>query len=97
MTRSFSAPQPTKHNIAQHIVTTAVLRCFSLTAFAEDVRHQPLKNLNSYFPFHPPESLERWERRKESVRWEILVATGLRRTCHLMLVVLRIALEAGSR
>jgi hypothetical protein len=62
-----------KHNIA-----LAVLLCFfSLTASAEDVRHQPLKDLNGYFPFNPPESLDQWEPRKEQVRRRILVAAGL--------------------
>ena len=40
----------------KHIIALAVLLCFSLTASAEDVRHQPLKDLNGYFPFSPPES-----------------------------------------
>ncbi len=61
----------------KHILALAVLLCFSLTASAEDVRHQPLKDLNGYFPFHPPESLDQWEPRKEYVRRQILVAAGL--------------------
>lgn len=61
----------------KHFIALAVLLCFSWTAVAEDVRHQPLKDLNGYFPFHPPTSLDQWETRKESVRRRILVATGL--------------------
>ena len=61
----------------KHIIALAVLLCFSLTAFAEDVRHQPLKDLNGYFPFNPPGSLSEWEPRKEYVRRQILVAVGL--------------------
>ncbi len=78
MTSSFSASYLMKHFIA-----IAVLLCFFVAVFvpviasAEDVRHQPLKDLNGYFPFHPPESLEQWEQRKEQVRRRVLVATGL--------------------
>ena len=49
----------------KHIFTLAVLLGFSLTAFAEDIRLQPLKDLNGYFPFNPPSSLSEWETRKE--------------------------------
>ena len=48
----------------------------SLTAFAEDIRPQPLKDLNGYFPFTPSRSLPEWEQRKEYVRRQILVAVG---------------------
>jgi hypothetical protein len=34
----------------RRIVTVAVLLSFPLMAFAEDVRHQPLEDLNGYFP-----------------------------------------------
>lgn len=46
-------------------------------AHAEDVRHQPPKDLNGYFPFNPPSSLSEWDVRKEEVRRRILVAEGL--------------------
>ncbi|MGV3663952.1 MAG: acetylxylan esterase [Prosthecobacter sp.] len=46
-------------------------------AKAEDVRHQPPKDLNGYFPFNPPSSLSEWDTRKEEVRRRILVAEGL--------------------
>jgi len=49
---------------------------FSFTQ-AEDVRLQPPKDLNGYFPFNPPSSLSEWDVRKEQVRRQILVAEGL--------------------
>lgn len=61
----------------KHFIAVAILLCFATTALAEDVRNQPLKDLDGYFPFHPPASLEQWELRKEYVRKQILVATGL--------------------
>jgi len=61
----------------KHFIALAVLLCFSLTAFAEDIRDQPLKDLNGYFPFNPPATLDQWEQRKEYVRRQILVAAGL--------------------
>ena len=61
----------------KYIIALVVLLGFSLTASAEDVRHQPLKDLNGYFPFNPPGSLSEWEQRKEYVRRQILVAAGL--------------------
>jgi len=59
------------------ILPIAVLLAIALTALADDVRHQPLKDLNGYFPFHPPASLSEWEQRREHVRRRILVAAGL--------------------
>jgi len=61
----------------KHFIALVVLLCVTMTASAADVRHQPLKDLNGYFPFNPPESLDQWEQRKEYVRRQILVATGL--------------------
>ncbi len=61
----------------KHIIAFAVLLSFALTASADDIRHQPLKDLNGYFPFNPPKSLQEWEQRKEYVKRRILVATGL--------------------
>lgn len=61
----------------KHLLLFPLLLSLSLMASAEDVRLQPLKDLKGYFPFHPPESLPEWERRKEEVRRQILVATGL--------------------
>jgi dienelactone hydrolase len=44
---------------------------------AADVRLQPLKDLDGYFPFSPPSSLSEWEGRREQVRRQILVSQGL--------------------
>jgi len=61
----------------KHLIAVAVLLTFPLTAISEDVRLQPLKDLNGYFPFQPPRSLADWDKRKEYVRRQILVAAGL--------------------
>lgn len=62
----------------KHFIVLALLLCVAVTTAAEDVhRHQPLKDLDGYFPFNPPESLDQWEQRKEYVRRQVLVATGL--------------------
>ena len=61
----------------KQIIALAILLCCALTASAEDVRHQPLKDLDGYFPFNPPGSLDQWEPRKEYVQRQILVAAGL--------------------
>ena len=42
-----------------------------------DVRLQPLKDLNGYFPFSPPKSRAEWDERAEYVRRQILVSQGL--------------------
>ena len=42
-----------------------------------DVRLNPLKDLDGYFPFTPPASKADWEKRAERVRRQILVAEGL--------------------
>ncbi len=42
-----------------------------------DARLLGLTNLNDYFPFHPPSSVEEWEERAQEVRRRILVAAGL--------------------
>ncbi|WP_395745592.1 alpha/beta hydrolase family protein [Prosthecobacter sp.] len=54
----------------------AVVAVSSL-ARAEDIRQQPPKDLNGYFPFNPPSSLSEWDARREVVRRQILVAEGL--------------------
>lgn len=59
------------------VAVLAVLFALPLAAHAEDVRLQPLKDLNGYFPFNPPSSLHDWEARREYVRRQILVAAGL--------------------
>ena len=42
-----------------------------------DKRYGPPKTLNDYFPFTPPKSRPEWERRKEELRQQVLVANGL--------------------
>ncbi len=43
----------------------------------EDIRLQPPKDLNGYFPFEVPESKEAWAKRAEELRRRILVSNGL--------------------
>jgi len=43
----------------------------------DDLRLQPLKDLNGYFPFVPPESSTEWQTRAAAVRRQILVSQGL--------------------
>jgi dienelactone hydrolase len=43
----------------------------------KDVRLEPLKDLNGYFPMKVPQSVEEWEKRAEVVRNQMQVATGL--------------------
>jgi len=42
-----------------------------------DSRLEPLKDLDGYFPFHPPKTVPDWNRRAERVRRQMLVALGL--------------------
>jgi len=42
-----------------------------------DQRLQPLKDLDGYFPFHPPATREEWVVRAERVRRELAVSLGL--------------------
>ena len=42
-----------------------------------DIRSNPPKDLNGYFPFKVPETLEAWEKRAKELRTRILVANGL--------------------
>ncbi len=43
----------------------------------EDVRLQPLKDLDGYFPFQPPATREAWAKRAERVRRQVQVTLGL--------------------
>jgi dienelactone hydrolase len=43
----------------------------------KDVRLEPLKDLDGYFPFTPAKSLEQWAGRSERVRRQLLVCLGL--------------------
>ena len=42
-----------------------------------DKRLAPVKTLNDYFPFTPPSTKEAWEKRRQEVREQVLVANGL--------------------
>jgi dienelactone hydrolase len=42
-----------------------------------DIRLQPLKDLDGYFPFAPPASREAWQARADRVRRQLLVTLGL--------------------
>ncbi|MEX2016790.1 MAG: hypothetical protein WD873_09100, partial [Candidatus Hydrogenedentales bacterium] len=42
-----------------------------------DVRLQPLKDLNGYFPFKPPKLREEWDIRAAQLRRQLLVSLGL--------------------
>jgi dienelactone hydrolase len=57
--------------------TLLMVLALAVPALAADIRLQPLKDLNGYFPFSAPESLTAWEARKTVVRRQILVAEGL--------------------
>lgn len=58
-------------------LTLALLFSFSIFVRADDVRNQPLKDLNGYFPLTPPNSLSEWEVRREAVKTRIKVSAGL--------------------
>jgi len=45
--------------------------------FAKDIRDSSPKDLNGFFPFDPPSTLEEWEKRKEKLVLHMQVATGL--------------------
>ena len=44
---------------------------------SQDHRLGNLRDLNSYFPFDPPETKKQWEKRAERVRTDLLVSQGL--------------------
>lgn len=56
------------------LAVPAVLQAASLP---NDVRLQPLKDLNGYFPMTPPKSKAEWDQRAEYLRRQILVSQGL--------------------
>jgi dienelactone hydrolase len=73
------------------ILSVAALLAVALPAFSDDdptrlfpdkselkdARLGPPKDLNGYFPFHPPASKQAWDDRAAKVRTQVLVATGL--------------------
>ena len=70
-----------------------LVACCSVSLFAQarrvfpegerpdDVRLKPLKDLNGFFPFEVPKSLEAWEKRAAELRLRILVATAWSPSC----------------
>src|SRR4029079_2509654 len=52
-------------------------RALSQGTLPNDSRLGPLKDLDGYFPFAPPQTKEEWTTRAERVRRQILVAEGL--------------------
>src|SRR6266571_2114093 len=58
-------------------VAAAVRRVFPEGKLPNDIRLEPLKDLDGYFPFAPPASKAEWEKRAERVRRQILLSQGL--------------------
>jgi dienelactone hydrolase len=52
-------------------------RVLSPGQLPQDGRLEPPKDLNGYFPFHPPKTIEDWNSRAERIRRQMLVALGL--------------------
>ena len=59
------------------VATAESPRVLPAGALPNDVRLEPPKDLNGYFPFTPPKSKAEWDKRAEYVRRQILVAEGL--------------------
>ena len=51
--------------------------CLLNLAHAEDARLGPLKDLNGYFPFPAPKSVQEWEPRRDFIRRQLTVSQGL--------------------
>src|SRR5437773_2078063 len=58
-------------------VAAAAPRVLPEGKLPNDIRLEPLKDLDGYFPFTPPASKAAWETRAERVRRQILVSQGL--------------------
>src|SRR6266516_204836 len=58
-------------------VATAAPRVLPQGKLPNDIRLEPLKDLDGYFPFTPPASKAAWEKRSERVRRQILISQGL--------------------
>src|SRR5438552_11503495 len=58
-------------------VAAAAPRVLPQGKLPNDIRLEPLKDLDGYFPFTPPASKAAWEKRAERVRRQILLSQGL--------------------
>lgn len=63
--------------MAMGFAVAAAPRVLPEDSLPNDIRLQPLKDLDGYFPFAPPATKEEWERRAAIVRRQILVSQGL--------------------
>ncbi|OHB74883.1 MAG: acetylxylan esterase [Planctomycetes bacterium RBG_16_55_9] len=63
--------------VVSEAANAGVSRVLGPGELPKDNRLQPLKDLDGYFPFHPPKTNEAWNKRAEYVRRRILVALGL--------------------
>lgn len=64
-------------NTSPRVLSALLATLLSSFAFAKDIRHAPPKDLDGYFPFTPPQSLDAWKIRRDEVRRQILVSQGL--------------------
>src|SRR5205809_6856836 len=62
---------------ATSIIAGAAPRVLPEGKLPNDIRLEPLKDLDGYFPFQPPKSKREWEKRAERVRRQILISQGL--------------------
>ncbi|MCG8600165.1 MAG: alpha/beta hydrolase family protein [Verrucomicrobiales bacterium] len=58
-------------------LTAILISCFHSPVQADDSSSAGLKDLNGFFPFHVPDSLEQWETRADLLRRRVLVANGM--------------------
>jgi hypothetical protein len=58
-------------------VAAGLLLVATAAARADDARLAPLKDLDGYFPFSPPASVDAWQARAAEVRRRVLVSLGL--------------------
>ena len=59
------------------ILSLLVFMILVLSARADDIRNSPPKDLNGFFPFDPPSTLEEWKKKKKNLTVRLQVATGL--------------------
>lgn len=65
------------HSSAVDPATNVSSTATTSTSIPSDIRLQPPKDLNGYFPFKPPKTKAEWEVRSEYVRRQMLVSLGL--------------------